>query len=236
MHPSFSSRSNKGDPRLIVITPTYNRPSQIPDLIRTKQALQLVSNCDWIVVEDANQTNLRVMNYLQDYSSGDFFYTHVLTEEKYREMKGRTQRNMGIQLVEQLYAKAESQKRNHAETNPFRNAVVYFGDDDNSYDSKFLDLLKGTKRLSLFNVGLITNALLEGPLTENNKIIGFQTSWWVNRKFPVDMAGFAINVGFLHDNNYPKFDAITPRGPKKVTGSLNVNTVRQHYGAKLCTG
>ena len=85
-------------------------------------------------------------------------------------MKGRTQRNMGIQLVEQLYAKAESQKRNHAETNPFRNAVVYFGDDDNSYDSKFLDLLKGTKRLSLFNVGLITNALLEGPLTENNKV------------------------------------------------------------------
>ena len=116
----------------------------------------------------AKKINSKKVNFSKYFS--DFFYTHVLTEEKYREMKGRTQRNMGIQLVEQLYAKTESQKRNHAETNPFRNAVVYFGDDDNSYDSKFLDLLKGTKRLSLFNVGLITNALLEGPLTENNKV------------------------------------------------------------------
>ncbi|XP_063711824.1 galactosylgalactosylxylosylprotein 3-beta-glucuronosyltransferase 3-like isoform X2 [Symsagittifera roscoffensis] len=203
-----NGRAKQTDNRLIMITPTYNRSSQIPDLLRTKQTLQLVPNCDWIVVEDANQTNPLVLRYLQDYSSGNLFYIHAWTEQKYKQLKGRTQRNTGIRFVEKLYAKAESEKTNRNDKNPFRSAVVYFGDDDNSYDSKFLILLKGTKRLSLFSVGLIASTVLEGPIAEENKIIGFQSSWWAHRKFPIDMAGFAINVGFMHDKNYPKFGAI----------------------------
>jgi len=47
-------------PTLYVITPTYNRKTQLPDIVRLKQTLMLVPNCVWIVVEDANKTNPEV--------------------------------------------------------------------------------------------------------------------------------------------------------------------------------
>lgn len=46
-------------------------------------------------------------------------------------------------------------------------------------------------------VGLCTKFGLSSPVVKNGKFIGFYDGWIAGRKFPVDMAGFAVNVEFL---------------------------------------
>lgn len=39
---------------IFLITPTYTRPTQMPDMTRLAQTLRLVPNVFWIVVEDSH--------------------------------------------------------------------------------------------------------------------------------------------------------------------------------------
>ena len=73
---------------------------------------------------------------------------------------------MGLKLIETLYHNYQM----NGSSNPYNNSVIYFGDDDNSYDANFLNLLRTTKRISLFNVGLIGGAQFEGPIVQNNTV------------------------------------------------------------------
>ena len=76
-------------------------------------------------------------------------------------------------------------------------SVVYFADDDNTYDLRLFSELRLTKTLSLFPVGLVTKTGLSSPIVRDGKIVGFYDGWISNRKFPVDMAGFAVNLATL---------------------------------------
>ncbi len=50
-------------------------------------------------------------------------------------------------------------------------SVLYFGDDDNTYDYTLLNALpRDTKTISLFNVGLSAQWLLEGPVVRNKTV------------------------------------------------------------------
>ena len=53
-----------------MVTPTYGRATQIADLVRLKQTLSLLKDCDWIVVEDAIVINREVQEYIGDYKAG----------------------------------------------------------------------------------------------------------------------------------------------------------------------
>ncbi|XP_075247279.1 galactosylgalactosylxylosylprotein 3-beta-glucuronosyltransferase 3-like isoform X2 [Convolutriloba macropyga] len=236
-----SMDSTKTDPlrthRLIVITPTYKRSTQVPDLMRVKQTLQLVPNCDWVVIEDATDTNPLVHSYLKDFSSGYLFYSAAKTDPKYSSLRGRSQRNLGLETVRNLYESAEKSINSKTKSalekkrvNPYRRAVVYFADDDNTFDSTFLHLLKGTKTISVFNVGNVANARFEGPIVENNTVVGFQTSWYANRKYAIDMAGFAINIGFLADHNFPSFEVVQPGYQEPLfLAQFNISAPQMEY-------
>ena len=69
-------------------------------------------------------------------------------------------------------------------------AVVYFGDDDNTYDLRLFDEIRLTKKVSVFPVGLIGYAM-STPIVQNNKsrnpgrVVGFSDPWFEKRKFPV---------------------------------------------------
>lgn len=52
-------------PRLYIITPTYHRPEQIPELTRMAQTLMHVQNLHWLVIEDAENKTPLVSDLLQ---------------------------------------------------------------------------------------------------------------------------------------------------------------------------
>lgn len=49
----------------------------------------------------------------------------------------------------------------------------------------------------MFPVGLITKTGLSTPIVKHGAFAGFYDGWIGGRKFPIDMAGFAISVEFL---------------------------------------
>lgn len=51
-----------------------------------------------------------------------------------------------------------------------RPGVMYFGDDDNTFDLKLFDEIRETKRVSMFPVGLIGNYAVSAPVVRNVRI------------------------------------------------------------------
>merc|ERR1719350_2123543 len=79
--------------------------------------------------------------------------------------------------------------------------VVYFGDDDNTYDIRLFKEMAQTKQVSMFPVGFIGAQGISSPLVVQGKVVGFSDDWFAQRKFPVDMAGFAVSLPFLKTRN-----------------------------------
>ncbi|KAK6021348.1 glycosyltransferase family 43 [Ostertagia ostertagi] len=80
----------------------------------------------------------------------------------------------------------------------YKEGVVYFGDDDNSYDTRlFTDYIRNVKKIGMWAVGLSGGSLVESPRVVNNTVVGYKVKWGTKRKFAVDMAGFAINLNIV---------------------------------------
>ncbi|VDM64170.1 unnamed protein product [Angiostrongylus costaricensis] len=100
--------------------------------------------------------------------------------------RGWYQRTCALQF---LRNETESVIGNH------KRGVVYFGDDDNSYDTRlFTDYIRNVKKLGMWAVGLAGGGPLESPVVVNGTVVGYKTQWRPERKFGVDMAGFAVNL------------------------------------------
>lgn len=57
----------------------------------------------------------------------------------------------------------------------------------------------------MWPVGLVTELGVSSPIVKNGRVVGFYDGWNGQRKFPVDMAGFAINLKlFLDVSSYLK--------------------------------
>lgn len=172
-------------PIIYVITPTYKRLEQIPELTRLGQTLMNVPNIHWIVADDATETNPEVIEYL-DFCGIPHTYLLTPMPKKYKNQtkakpKGVANRNGGLKWV-----------REHA-----TEGVVYFADDDNAYDIRLFTEIRYTKRVSMFPVGLVTGFGLSSPVLKDGKFSTWYDGWIGGRKFPVDMAGFAVNVQYL---------------------------------------
>jgi len=79
--------------------------------------------------------------------------------------------------------------------------VIYFGDDDNTYDIRLFKEIATTQKVSMFPVGFIGIQGVSSPIVVDGKVVGFSDDWFAQRKFPVDMAGFAVNLEFLRSRN-----------------------------------
>ncbi|XP_076671441.1 glucuronyltransferase P [Andrena cerasifolii] len=170
---------------LYIITPTYRRPEQIPELTRMSHTLMLVRNVHWLVIEDATVATKQVTALLAR-TGLKFEHLTAPMPEKYKQKKGAkprgvSNRNRGLQWI-----------RANATT-----GVFYFADDDNTYDIALFDEIRKTRSVSMFPVGLCTKFGLSSPIIKDGKFVGFYDGWIAGRKFPVDMAGFAVSVKFL---------------------------------------
>ena len=122
-------------PSVFVVTPTFKRYVQKAELTRISQAFKPVKKLHWIVVEDSVKKTDLVANFL--HNSG-LKYTHlnVRTSSFLRRHKNEIRR-LKPRGVEQRNLAIEWIRKN---INPHRTpGVVYFADDDNTYDSRIFD-------------------------------------------------------------------------------------------------
>ena len=138
-----ASRSNLT--HIYMITPTYKRWTQKADLTRLAQTLMHVPNLYWIVVEDANVKTDLVANFLRRHSVAlRSAHLNVRTAERlrlkqnepvWRKSRGVEQRNLAL---EWLRAQADEGALPDG-----GGGVVYFGDDDNTYDLELFEEVRG---------------------------------------------------------------------------------------------
>ena len=95
--------------------------------------------------------------------------------------------------------------------------VVYFADDDNTYDVRLFEEMRHTRKISMWPVGLVTKTALSSPVVDGRgRVVDFFDGWISKRKFPVDMAGFALSVQLI--NEVPVLLTL----PRSLSSSLNM--------------
>ncbi|KAI6653866.1 Galactosylgalactosylxylosylprotein 3-beta-glucuronosyltransferase 3 [Oopsacas minuta] len=179
---------------LYLITPTYTRLTQKADLIRLSHTLMHIHNILWIVVEDRSSKSKLVTNLL-DRSGIEHVHMNVETpkifrlrpgDRKYMQHRGVEQRNLALDWIRMSYELSQG--------------VVYFMDDDNTYDIELFHHIRKVNKVGIWPVGLSGGNDYEGPICENGKVTGWYTIWDTRRMFPIDMSGFAIHLQVLLDS------------------------------------
>uniref|UniRef100_A0AAF5CYW3 Galactosylgalactosylxylosylprotein 3-beta-glucuronosyltransferase n=1 Tax=Strongyloides stercoralis TaxID=6248 RepID=A0AAF5CYW3_STRER len=224
---------NAKDVKIIFITPTYKKLTQKADLVRLKQTLINVNNLLWIVIEDSDVKSLEIEKFLND-SKIAFVHLCIKTpnNKKLKDKdpswllpKGVLQRNEALKWIRINWAGR-------------RNAIVYFGDDDNTYDLKLFNEIRKIRKIGIWPVGIVGGLLAEGPLIspESMKIVGFNSIWKPERSFPIDMASFAFNISLLHDNPNAAFSYDVPRGYQEshFLSTMNIKLDDLEPGADMC--
>lgn len=167
--------------------PQTIQPSIHPSL-RFSQTLMHVPDVHWVVIEDGASTVPAVESILR---RTDLPYTYFFATTKPGfPRRGWTHRNMALEYIRKNYVGYR------------RNAVVYFADDDNSYDIRLFELyIKKVKTIGVWAVGLVGGAQVEAPHVENGTITGWDVVYAPQRRFAVDMAGFAVNLQLILNSN-----------------------------------
>ncbi|CAB3373146.1 Hypothetical predicted protein [Cloeon dipterum] len=198
-------------PVIFAITPTYARPEQKAELTRLSQTLLLVPSLHWVVVEDADKPTKLVTNLLE--SSG-LSYTHLhahtppaqklkAKDPHWTKPRGVLQRNTAL---EWLRSDGPLQV---APLDPegIPKGVVYFADDDNSYSVRLFEEMRNVRGVGVWPVGLVGGLMVERPIAaaDGHGVASFNAGYKPERPFPIDMAGFGINLGLLRDHPHAKF-------------------------------
>ncbi|XP_013184874.2 galactosylgalactosylxylosylprotein 3-beta-glucuronosyltransferase S [Amyelois transitella] len=192
MRSHLNSDATKSLKMIYYVTPTYPRPEQVPELTRLGYTLMHLPRLHWIVADDNPTCSDVLLNILN--KTGVPFT--LLSSPKPFTHKKDTSRGVANRLA------ALSWLRQNV-----REGVLYFGDDDNTVDLQLFDEIRNTKKVSMFPVGLILGFGVSSPVVNNGKVVGFFDSWPASRTFPVDMAGFAVNIEFLKPTATMPFNA-----------------------------
>ncbi|XP_037803592.1 galactosylgalactosylxylosylprotein 3-beta-glucuronosyltransferase S-like [Penaeus monodon] len=169
---------------IYVVTATYPRSNQIPEMTRLAQTLMHVPDVHWIVPEDTHVENERLVQYL--HSTGIPF-TYMITpmpsasRHWYNRPTGVSNRRAAFAWI-----------RKNAET-----GVVYIADDDNIYDIRLFEEIRSTRGVSIFPVGFLLHMQLSSPVLKDGRFAGWYDGWKGTRMYPVDMAGLAVSVELL---------------------------------------
>lgn len=133
-------------------------------------------------------------------SSSQFSFSQKQLEEG--EKKKKQVQQLDQQMLHHLHSpsvKANAEEQINGELSKHNLAVVYFADDDNTYDERLFREMRYTETVSVWPVGIVGGVKVERPILDNltGKVIGFTSAWKPKRPFPIDMAGFAINLSLL---------------------------------------
>ncbi|XP_020800511.1 galactosylgalactosylxylosylprotein 3-beta-glucuronosyltransferase S isoform X1 [Drosophila serrata] len=210
-------------PVIYFVTPTYPRREQIPELTRLAHTLLHVPRLHWLVADDQQKCNDFVDTLLNRFGIP---FTHMVSPmpAKFRYAdpapRGVANRRAALQWL-----------RQHNLTN----GVLYFGDDDNTYDLRLFSEIRKTQRVSMFPVGLIADYAISGPVVRKGKVVAFLDSWVAGRRWPVDMAGFAVSLEYMAQ--YPNVNMPYKPGYEEdlFLRSINVRMDEIEPRGKNCT-
>ncbi|CAK8682986.1 unnamed protein product [Clavelina lepadiformis] len=195
-------------PVIYAVTPTYTRWTQKADLTRLAQTLLHVPNLHWIVVEDAERKTPLVTKFLK-YSGLQYTHLNSKTDANYKLKaddpnwllpRGVAQRNVGLSWIRKNVP-------------PSTSGVLYLMDDDNTYSLKLFEEMRTIATAAVWPVGLTGGLKFEGPGScSGGKVLSWYTAWKPERPFPIDMAGFAVNLKLFFQHKNAEFSNKVPRG------------------------
>uniref|UniRef100_A0A914N2T0 Galactosylgalactosylxylosylprotein 3-beta-glucuronosyltransferase n=1 Tax=Meloidogyne incognita TaxID=6306 RepID=A0A914N2T0_MELIC len=222
---------------IIFVTPTSYRPEQKADLTRLGQTLGNICNLFWIIVEDAqlpskfiddlfNRLKIKGVHLVKQTPADKKL---KFSDPRWKFPRGVEQRNSALFWI-----------RNNL--NSWKRGIVYFGDDDNTYDWRLFDeMRKINQKIGVWPVGIVGGMLVETPLLDrtltNYTVNGFNSLWKPERPFPMDMAGFAINISLIHEHSTSLFSYKSPRGfmESRFLQSLDIKREELEPLAMHCT-
>ncbi|VDN57672.1 unnamed protein product [Dracunculus medinensis] len=149
--------------------------------------LMHISQLHWIVVED-NNSKIKAVEKLLNRTGLPHTYICAKTIPGYPS-RGWYQRSRALEYL---------RKNTDQITLNKSNSVVYFGDDDNSYDIRlFRDYIRRVRKVGIWAVALAGNTAIEMPDVHQGTVVGWKVLWNKKRKFATDMAGFAIALNII---------------------------------------
>ena len=199
----YSSLSNDALPTIYVITPTYARHLQEAKLTQLCNLFLNIPKLHWILIEDSNTKTDLVSNFLDEKCNIKYTHLNITSSANLKRLKGINQRNEGLNWI----------RKNVHDINIRKDGVLYFADDDNTYSVKLFNEMRYTKTISVWPVGLVGGVIAEKPivswdkLSGSYKVSGWDVGWAPNRLFPIDMAGFAVNLELFLNHPKAKFSS-----------------------------
>lgn len=172
-------------PIIYFITSTYPWRERTPKLLKLGYTLQHVPRLHWIVTDLYPNCNQHLSAFLHKFHIPFTHLSNHLVDGFYEgkfEPQGFEEKEAGIQWLR---------------TRNITLGILYFGNDDNTYDLKLFQEIRSTRHVSMFPVGLTDANGISGPLVREGKIVGFLTPRENGRRWPVDMAGFALNLSYM---------------------------------------
>ncbi|XP_071520836.1 galactosylgalactosylxylosylprotein 3-beta-glucuronosyltransferase S-like [Panulirus ornatus] len=207
---------------IYIVTTTSPGPLQLPEITRLAQTLMLVEDVHWLVAEDTDQDNAILLHYLL---STDLTFTYLKTpmplaiREWKVQPKGVPGRRAALAWI-----------RKNA-----RDGVVYFADVDNTYDKRIFEEIRWTRGVSMFPVGLTTRSQVLTPVLREGSFHGWYDELIGDRRFPINMAAFAISVELLHKKPLANVAWTQAFQTESILASLDVNPQDIEFRADGCT-
>ena len=195
------------EPIVYVITPTTSKRglTQLDNLMSFGQTLKLDGNIYWVIVEDTDTCcSSTVRAWLHRLGLP---FAHVIAKTNPPKgapgHRGVDQRNRGLEVVESLVEDDSLRSATTHNTTSNMMGVVYFGDDDNTYDLRLFPALRETKTVGVLPVGFTGMGTHERCIVNRTTglIMSMASGFNQRRKFPIDMAGFAFHTDLLLPNN-----------------------------------
>ncbi|KAL9889262.1 galactosylgalactosylxylosylprotein 3-beta-glucuronosyltransferase S-like [Glossina fuscipes fuscipes] len=185
-------------PMIYFSTSTYPWADQMPKLLKLGYTLQHVPRLHWMVTDFNPTCNEYLSALLQKFHIPFTHLSNRLPDVFYNakfEPQGFEDKEAGIKWLR---------------TRNITTGILYFGNDDNTYDLKLFQEIRSTSLVSMFPVVLTNQNGISGPLVREGKIVGFLTPREDGRRWPVDMAGYALNLSYmpkyLNAGNMPDYE------------------------------
>ncbi|XP_013793862.1 galactosylgalactosylxylosylprotein 3-beta-glucuronosyltransferase S-like, partial [Limulus polyphemus] len=165
-------------PTIYIITATYARANQIPEITRLAQTLMHVPNIHWLVVEDWSDKNPMVEKIL------------VKRGVQHTYLVGpRPPNHLKYPYAVSCHHAAFKWIRKNA-----KSGVIFMADDDNVFDLRVFEQMRSTKNVSVWPVGGMFKEQFSSPVVKDGKVIDFYDGFRKRRKFALDWAAFAVSV------------------------------------------